>query len=132
MSPRILVVEDSAVLALALAKAFNDSGFEVIGPVGTVADALELIEEVDCDAAVLDVNLGNETADPIARKLLARATPFVTLTGYTQEQLSPVFDGVPVLTKPVRAQTLLAALNRCLESQAQRSKPHTQRPQPRL
>ena len=116
MSPRILVVEDSAVLAHALAKAFNDSGFEVIGPVGTVADALELIEEVDCDAAVLDVNLGNETADPIARKLLARATPFVTLTGYTQEQLSPVFDGVPVLTKPVRAQTLLAALNRCLES----------------
>jgi DNA-binding response OmpR family regulator len=116
MGARILVVEDSAVLALALAKAFNNSGFEVIGPVGTVAEALELIEKGDCDAAVLDINLGNETAEPIARELLARASPFVALTGYTREQLSPIFDSVAVLTKPVRAQTLLSALNRCLES----------------
>ena len=65
-------------------KTFNDSGFEVIDPVGTVADALELIEKDDCDAAVLDINLGHETADPIARELLARASPFLALTGYTQ------------------------------------------------
>ena len=45
--------------------------------------------ETGCDVAVLDVNLGNETAEPVARELRARGTPFVVLSGYSSEQHPP-------------------------------------------
>jgi DNA-binding response OmpR family regulator len=116
MGARILVVEDGAIVALTLAQELQNAGFEVIGPAGTVTGALTLIEENGCDAAVLDVRLGNETAEPVARELLARGTPFVTLTGYMHEQLPPVFGCAPALAKPVQMKTLIAELRRCLGS----------------
>ena len=86
-----------------------------LGPTRAVAPALSLIEEAGCDAAVLDINLGGETSEPIAWRLLARRTPFVTLSGYSRAQHPPVFSGAPALAKPVRPELLVAELRRCLK-----------------
>lgn len=59
-----------------IAAALSDAGCDVIGPASTVAQALALIAEGGCDAAVLDANLGVETAEPIARQLIKSGTPF--------------------------------------------------------
>jgi CheY-like chemotaxis protein len=59
---------------------------------------------------VLDVNLGHETAEPIAERLRARGTPFVVLTGYSTDQLPSGFHGAPVLSKPTFPAILLDAL----------------------
>ncbi len=112
--PRVLVVEDEALIALLLADCLQNAGFEVVGPATSVAKALALIEQTGCDAAVLDIRLGNESAEPIARELRARGTPFVTVSGYSPSQRSPTFEGAPMLVKPVRTNDLIAELRRCL------------------
>jgi DNA-binding response OmpR family regulator len=114
MKTRVLVVEDDALLAIDIARQLADAGLEVVGPATSVSKALGLIDKVGCDVAVLDVNLGKETAEPVARELGARGTPFIVLSGYSSEQHPPGFRGAPVLAKPARPGSLVAALVRCL------------------
>jgi hypothetical protein len=64
---------------------------------------------------VLDINLGGETSEAIAIELTAIKTPFVTLSGYSQEQHHPVFAGAPALRKPLRLQLLIAELSKSME-----------------
>lgn len=80
----------------------------------SVMPALALIEKQGCDAAVLDVNLGDETSEAIATKLRAERTPFITLSGYSRSQYPPVFAGSPALLKPLRGELLIAGLKRCI------------------
>ena len=71
--------------------------------VTTVDTALGAAEE-RYDAAVLDVNVGGQMAFPIARKLAARNTPFVCLTGYDNSAVWPSdLRSGRRLTKPVDA-----------------------------
>jgi DNA-binding response OmpR family regulator len=103
MTARVLVVEDEAILALDIAEQLSSAGFQVVGPAPSVAKALKLITDVGCDFAVLDVNLRDETAEPVARELRSRSTPFLFLSAvskitfrrdstakfYCQSQLAP-------------------------------------------
>jgi DNA-binding response OmpR family regulator len=110
MITRVLLVEDEVLVALDIAQQIADAGFEVVGPATSVAKAIALIAERGCDLALLDVNLGHETSEPIAERLRARGTPFIVLTGYSTEQLPSGFRGAPVLSKPTFPAVLLAAL----------------------
>lgn len=112
MSIRVLVVEDEPLLAFDLAQHLTMAGYEVVGPAASVARALELIAGEGCDLAVLDINLGQETAEPIAAELKNRGAPFVTVTGYSVDQHPPAFQGVPSLTKPITPEDLLALIRR--------------------
>ena len=114
MNKRVLVVEDDALLAIDIANQLSDAGFDVVGPATSAAKALRLVEETGCDAAVLDVNLGSETAEPVAHELRARGTPFVVLSGYSSDQHPPGFHGAPTLAKPARPADLVAMLLRCI------------------
>lgn len=108
----VLVVEDEALLALEIATVLSDGGFDVIGPAATVAHALKLLALHHCDAAVLDINLGQETAEPIARRLAAADIPFITVSGYSRDQQPAVFSHAPFLSKPFDYQRLLEELKR--------------------
>ncbi len=112
---RILVVEDEAMIAFNLAQELEKAGFVVVGPAPSVAKALALIERQGCDFAVVDIHLRQETAEPIGRELLARGVPFVITTGYTNEQLPPIFHDVPMFAKPIQMTRLLAELRRRLQ-----------------
>ncbi|MGA7326324.1 MAG: hypothetical protein WBX25_18035, partial [Rhodomicrobium sp.] len=68
-----------------------------------------------CDAAVLDINLGRETSEAIAAELTASETPFVTLSGYSEEKHHSAFAAAPALTKPVRPEPLVAELRKCIQ-----------------
>ncbi|HEX4893392.1 MAG TPA: hypothetical protein VFV47_08885 [Hyphomicrobiaceae bacterium] len=112
MPMRVLVVEDEPLIALDLVDILTEGGFQVLGPVSLVADALRLIESEGCDAAVLDVNLGRETAEPIAMYLRECGTPFLVLSGYSRAQHPPGFDGAPSLAKPVSSTDLIREVSR--------------------
>ena len=114
MTKRVLIVEDDALLALDIADQMTDAGFEVVGPATSVAKALRLLAEAGCDAAVLDVNLGDETGAPVALELKARGTPFVVLSGYSSEQHPAAFQGAPFLSKPARMDVLVTMLRKWL------------------
>lgn len=116
---RVLLVEDEFVLALGLSDTLADLGAEVIGPVASVADALKLIEQVpEMDAAVLDVNLGDEVVYPVADALLARGVPFLFSTANDRTTLPARYANVALCRKPFRPaqfREALCALHRRLE-----------------
>jgi PAS domain S-box-containing protein len=113
--PRVLVVEDEPFAAMEIAQILDAAGFDVAGPVGSVAAALELLKRLGCDAALLDINLGSETSEQVALELTKGGTPFATLSGYSREQLPAAFRGAPALAKPFRPQCVIAELRKCIE-----------------
>jgi len=115
---RVLIVEDEPLIASEIESILSSAGFDVIGPAGTVRQALALMEQRGCDAAVLDVRLGDETSAPIAHKLIRSGTPFVVVSGYTRAQLPKDFQTAPLIRKPLRAGVLEAEVKRCLATNA--------------
>jgi len=115
---RILVVEDNFLLAMEIEDVLGRQGCVVLGPVGTVEQALLLLErEARPDGAVLDVDLQGRTVTPVAAALIARDVPFVLVTGYADPQLAdPELHGRPRLDKPVSGPDLLRALAHLLRA----------------
>ena len=112
MNARVLIVEDDAFLALDLADQLSGCGYTVVGTPTSVAAAHAILDQATaCDVAVLDVNLGRETSEPIAHRLILEGTPFLVISGYAPSQHPIVFQGKPALTKPVRLSQLLAKLS---------------------
>lgn len=77
--PRVLIVEDEALIALALEDILVEIGCRVAGSTNTVAGALAFSEMFDL--AILDVHLLDGTVDPVAAKLTADGVPFIVSTG---------------------------------------------------
>jgi DNA-binding NtrC family response regulator len=66
---RTLIVEDEWVIATLIEQTLTEAGIEVLGKPGSVGKALRWIEEMSCDAAVLDADLGGASAEPVAAAL---------------------------------------------------------------
>ena len=111
---RILVVEDEALIAMETASILLSADFEILGPACTVAQALKLLARSVCDAAVLDINLGTETAEPVARYLSERGTPFIIMSGYARDQQPAIFRDFLLLSKPLREELLIKAVRQRL------------------
>ena len=111
---RVLVVEDEPLIAMDIAHTLSEAGYDVIGPASSVAQALALIAQSGCDAAVLDTNLGAETVEPVARELIRRGLPFIASSGYAREQQPEIMRTVPLLSKPLKPDMLIAEIVRCL------------------
>ncbi|AEH90886.1 MULTISPECIES: response regulator [Mesorhizobium] len=110
---RVLVVEDAFLLALDLSDELKTAGCDVVGPAPSVQQALEQIDGVKLDGAVLDVNLHGERSFPIAEHLATRGVPFVFLTGYDSATVFPdQFQDSPRLSKPVDTTMLIEAVAR--------------------
>lgn len=112
---RILVVEDEALVAMLVEDALEEAGFGVIGPVRSVAQALEALEAELPDAAVLDLNLAGENSVAVADALVARGIPFVVATGYGAAGLPATHRDALVLPKPYDPADLTALLARLCE-----------------
>jgi DNA-binding response OmpR family regulator len=110
---RVLVVEDSLLVADAIADMLQSFGCEVVGPAAHVKPALTMVRAEHLDGAVLDVNLGGEHCFPIAAELQERGIPFIFLTGYASGTVvPPQFRDTPRIDKPFYGRTLVAATRR--------------------
>jgi CheY-like chemotaxis protein len=108
---RILIVEDNFLAAEVVRDALERSGCTVVGPVGRVADGLNLAQQEKLDGAVLDINLNGDRCFPIAHTLTSRGVPFVFLTGYDSSTVVPdELRATPRLGKPVLEHQLIDAL----------------------
>jgi len=106
---QVLLVEDEALVAIAMKDMLVDLGFEVLGAYGKTADALAAATSHEVNAAVLDVNLGGDLVYPVADLLIAKGVPFVFVTGYGAETIEPRFAHVPILPKPIEREALHGA-----------------------
>jgi CheY-like chemotaxis protein len=98
---RLLIVEDEYFLAQDLADHFQSLGVKVLGPAGTVADALDILKSQEVEGAVLDVNLRGQRVYPVADVLLQKDVPFVFASGYGGELEPDAYTDVPRCIKPV-------------------------------
>lgn len=113
MPSRILIVEDEPLVAVDIASVLENSGYQVVGPAGTAAAALDILASEGCDAAVLDIRLGQETSQDVALELAQGGIPFVILSAYSPNEANFPSDA-PALAKPLRPAELLTELQRCL------------------
>lgn len=97
---RVVIVEDEAMVALALADILTGMGCVVVGTAARFDAAMDLIETTDFDVALLDVNLGGVRVDPIARRVIERGLPVIFVTGYGEEAFAADLKGWPVVNKP--------------------------------
>jgi len=84
---RILVLEDEPLIAMFLEDILTDLGCIVIGPALDIAQATTLVRDSAIDAAILDVNVGDSTSQPVADLLRARNIPFLVASGYNDTNL---------------------------------------------
>jgi CheY-like chemotaxis protein len=96
---RVLIVEDNSWIALLMAEEVTELGCAVVGPARSLSDALTMARGENLDAALVDINLGQDTAFPLAEVLADRNIPFTFITGVSEAPDAP-FQDVPVLPKP--------------------------------
>lgn len=79
---RVLVVEDEPLIGMLIEDVLDDLGWEMVGPVASVADALALARSERIDCAILDVNVRGGQTYPVAELLLGRGVPLLVASGY--------------------------------------------------
>lgn len=98
---RVLVVEDTLLVAEVICDQLQSCGCEVVGPVARLRGGLALAAAERLDGAVLDVNLAGDFSFPIAAALEKRGVPYIFLTGYDDAAvLPPEYRATPRIQKP--------------------------------
>jgi DNA-binding NtrC family response regulator len=115
---RVLLVEDSWHLGVAMKNLLQVLGADVAGPAATAAEAGRLLLEHAPDVALVDFNLRDgERADALIDRLHDRGVHVVVISGYSVVPLAP--DKVAaILKKPVSRSQLLATLRPLIAKKA--------------
>ncbi len=107
----VLIVEDNMIIALDAEDAFSSLGTKNIHTVSNVNQALETIKREKIGFALLDFNLGAETSEPIAERLLEEKIPFVFASGYGElTNIKEELANIHVIQKPYGKDDILRAL----------------------
>jgi DNA-binding response OmpR family regulator len=106
-----LILEDQALIGLALEAALHEAGFDVGGPFGRSLDALRWLADRTPDLAVIDVLLRDGSCLPVARELRRKGIPYAIYSGLKPPRpIATEFEDVPWLEKPVSREQLCATL----------------------
>ena len=106
---RVLVVEDTWLVAKALKTALEGLGMVVAGPASNTADADRLVAEETPDLAVVDVNLKGEMAYGLIDRMHDRGVRVVVVAGYAVLP-SSTKKAAAILQKPFSGAELQATL----------------------
>lgn len=104
--PRILIIEDSALIAALLEELVLECGCDVVGLASNIESARLAIAKRDYDAVLLDICLHEGKSFDIADVLLERSVPFAFVTA-CHEILEPRHRRVPVIPKPFSTTLLM-------------------------
>ncbi|PDS80440.1 response regulator [Rhizobium sp. BC49] len=107
---RILIVEDEYFLADEARRMLEKAGATVIGPAAGVTAALDLVDNEEIDAAILDVHLDGEFVFPVAEELERRDIPFVFATAFDRSVIPAKFAGFILCEKPTELEKIAEAL----------------------
>ena len=106
MASRVLILEDDPFIALDLQSMLEDEGYDVMGPVASARQALDLIaRDGKPDCALLDFFVSGGTTVDVAREFETRGVPFMFLTGNSRDaktaiQRDALCNKTRVRTKP--------------------------------
>jgi len=122
-APRILIVEDEALIAAEIEMTLVRMGYRIAGKVRNGDLALDLLASSNPDLALLDINIkGSRSGIDLANIIRQKYDyPFVFLTAFAdRETLSKVKDTLPYgyVVKPFNDNDLLSAIELALHKYA--------------
>src|SRR3954449_6333476 len=97
---RVLVVEDEHLLAMDLEDTLKSHGAHIVGPYADLEAGYRQAERDHIDVAIIDINLRDEAAHPIADELMRQRIPFCFCTGYDDWYVPDRFASAKVFQKP--------------------------------
>jgi CheY-like chemotaxis protein len=108
---RILVVEDSPVLAPFTVDVLDELGCEVVGSAPNMAVAREMVEAGGFDGALMDIHIRGERIFSLCEVLAAKGVPFVLTSGYADWTMPEKWNDRPRLQKPYTIEQVEEALS---------------------
>jgi hypothetical protein len=119
---KVLVVEDSYLIATDVRRMLLELGCETIGPAPDLVAGLRLLDHGagPPGAAVLDVHLHGEAVFPLAAALRRAGVPLVFATGYGTATFSGAWSDAVRLQKPFGRRQLEDALRMALAARGER------------
>src|SRR5262245_56930437 len=112
---RVLIVEDSWIIAKGLESLLEDAEIVVTGIAATTAEAERLARDRDPRVAIVDVHLRGETAFDLIDHLYNLGIEIVVASGSTSFP-RPLTKAAAILEKPFRWNDVLATLLRIAEA----------------
>lgn len=109
MRRRIMIVDDEAVIAYDIESIMREAGYEIVGVAADASTAIAQLERGGADLAILDADLGGESAAPVADRLRAANVPFIVVSGYSRQQINWIRSEFSIL-KPFMQENLLEAV----------------------
>lgn len=117
--PRILIVEDEAIIALGIQEDLEKLGYQVVGSAYDGEEALEMVQVQQPDLVLMDINLrgmldGIETALLINK---SRSTPVIFVTAMVDDetvQRAKPCEPYGYIIKPIRQDDLRTTIEHAL------------------
>ena len=114
---RVLLVEDDLLLAMDMEDFLADQGFQVVGPFGRLAQALQALAGQPVDLAIVDLNLAGELSFPLIATLRRRETPVIVCSGYAElPEIRSKLADLPLIAKPWSPQALTRRIDEVLNT----------------
>jgi AmiR/NasT family two-component response regulator len=123
---RVVIAEDEALIRLDLKETLEEEGYEVVGETGRGDEAVELVDRLSPDLAILDIKMPGKDGLEAAREIAGpRKAAVLILTAFSQRDLieqARDAGALAYLVKPFQKSELLpaveVALGRFREMQA--------------
>src|SRR3712207_2147131 len=109
-SPCCLVLEDQALIGMALEASLEEAGFRVAGPFMSNTETLDWLEDNAPDLALVDILLKDGPCTPVLLVLQNRKIPFAIYSGLKPSAVPPELAPVRWLEKPISRGDLKKAL----------------------
>ncbi|WP_017931154.1 response regulator [Robiginitomaculum antarcticum] len=110
-----MTVEDNIIISLDTEEMMRTLGASRVSAVATVDEAMATMEASALTFALLDINLGTDTSESIARKLSDCNIPFAFATGYGRHaEILALFPDAPIVQKPYGIESIKAAIEKLL------------------
>ena len=107
LSGGVLILEDNMLIALEIEKMAKNIGAKKVYVAANNQSALEIIDRHPITFALLDVNLGHETSEPVATVLTQKGVRFLFASGYgSASTILDTFPAIAIVQKPFSQETL--------------------------
>ncbi len=109
---RVLLAEDSWLIADTLCVLLEEEGVCVVGPVSTNAGSIAALQQHAVDFAVVDLSLADAFADALVDELVSRGIPNAVITGYGALPTNADAEAIKVMRKPIDRGVLIELIGR--------------------
>jgi len=111
---RVVIAEDEAIIRLDLKETLEEEGYEVVGETGRGDEAVELVQQLQPELAILDIKMPGMDGLEAARAITeARGAAVLILTAFSQRDLieqARDAGALAYLVKPFQKSELIPAV----------------------